>query len=105
RIMTRGEGRKQRATGVVLADGTQLQAGQAVVCNVTPPQLYGRLLAQAPQAVQERAGSYQFGRGGMQIHFALDAPPAWTTPELLQVPLVHLTESMEQVCANVTGAN
>ncbi|MGC7969991.1 phytoene desaturase family protein, partial [Salmonella enterica] len=29
RIMTRGEGRKQRATGVVLADGTQLQAGQA----------------------------------------------------------------------------
>ncbi|MFY0104278.1 hypothetical protein ABTP95_20885, partial [Acinetobacter baumannii] len=55
--------------------------------------------------VQERAGSYQFGRGGMQIHFALDAPPAWTTPELLQVPLVHLTESMEQVCANVTGAN
>ncbi|MET3432517.1 phytoene dehydrogenase-like protein [Herbaspirillum seropedicae] len=105
RILTHGEGRKQRATGVALADGTQLQAAQAVVCNVTPPQLYGRLLAQAPQQVRQRAQGYQFGRGGMQIHFALNAPPAWTTPELLQVPLVHLAESMEQVCANVTEAN
>ncbi|KAG1205406.1 hypothetical protein G6F35_011658 [Rhizopus arrhizus] len=41
----------------------------------------------------------------MQIHFALNAPPDWLTPELRHVPLVHLTESMEQVCASVTEAN
>ena len=41
----------------------------------------------------------------MQLHFALNAPPAWTEPELVKVPLVHLTESLEQVCASVTEAN
>ncbi|AYR26550.1 phytoene desaturase family protein [Herbaspirillum rubrisubalbicans] len=104
RILTTGQGRQQRATGVQLADGTQLQARQAVVCNVTPPQLYGRLLQDVPAQLRQRAEGYQFGRGAMQIHFALNAPPAWRTPELLQVPLVHLTESIEQVCANVTEA-
>lgn len=41
----------------------------------------------------------------MQIHFALNAPPAWREAELCKVPLVHLTESLEQVCASVTQAN
>ena len=41
----------------------------------------------------------------MQLHFALNAPPAWMEPELVKVPLVHLTESLEQVCASVTEAN
>ena len=40
----------------------------------------------------------------MQLHFALNAPPAWMG-QLVKVPLVHLTESLEQVCASVTEAN
>ncbi|MDF8359532.1 phytoene desaturase family protein, partial [Achromobacter anxifer] len=78
---------------------------EAVVCNVAPGQLYGQLLPDAPPAMRERAANYRYGRGGMQIHFALDSPPDWLTPELRHVPLVHLTESMEQVCASVTEAN
>lgn len=105
RVTTTGSGRRRRATGVQLADGSMLAAREAVVCNVTPPQLYGRLLDEMPEPLRQRAEAYQFGRGGMQIHFALNAPPAWSTPELLQVPLVHLTESLEQVCASVTEAS
>jgi phytoene dehydrogenase-like protein len=41
----------------------------------------------------------------MQIHFALDALAPWPDPEMLKVPMVHLTESMEQVCASVVQAN
>ncbi|MDR6856882.1 NAD(P)/FAD-dependent oxidoreductase [Variovorax guangxiensis] len=104
RVLTTGTGRRQRATGVVAA-GRSFEASDAVVCNVTPQQLYGRLLRESPPPVRERAAAYRFGRGGMQIHFALDAPPAWSDPELLKVPLVHLTESMEQVCASVVEAN
>ncbi|MFY3196629.1 phytoene desaturase family protein [Achromobacter xylosoxidans] len=104
RILTHGEGRGRRAVGVVAA-GREYRAREAVVCNVTPGQLYGTLLPDAPEPVRRRAAGYRHGRGGMQIHFALDAPPDWRTPELRQVPLVHLTESMEQVCASVTEAN
>lgn len=93
-----------RATGVV-ASGTTYEASEAVVCNVTPPQLYGKLLPEAPQELRTKAKAYRFGRGCMQIHFALDAPPAWGDPELLKAPLVHLTESMENVCASVVQAN
>jgi len=95
---------KQRAVGVQ-AGGTSWRARDAVVCNVTPTQLYGRLLPDAPAIWRERARAYQFGRGDMQIHFALSSKPDWCDPELAKVPLVHLTESMETVCMSVTEAN
>lgn len=100
RVVTRG----LHATGVV-AGGRNFQATEAVVCNVTPPQLYGRLLPEVAAPLRQRAAAYRFGRGDMQIHFALKRPPRWREPELLNVPLVHLTESMEQVCACVVEAN
>jgi phytoene dehydrogenase-like protein len=95
---------KGRAVGVVAA-GQTLRAREAVVCNVTPAQLYGNLLPDAPAVWRERARAYRFGRGDMQIHFALSSPPDWCNPELAKVPLVHLTESMETVCMSVTEAN
>src|SRR5699024_4513096 len=55
----------KQATGVV-AGGKTYQASEAVVCNVTPPQLYGRLLPNAPAGVQHQAKAYRFGRGCMQ---------------------------------------
>ncbi|AOM41449.1 phytoene desaturase family protein [Xenorhabdus hominickii] len=104
RIITQGQGSKRRASGVMVA-GKVYQASESVVCNVTPQQLYGRLLENVPDSVWQRARSYRYGRGCMQIHFALNALPPWCEPELLHVPLIHLTESMEQVCLSVTQAN
>lgn len=100
RVLTSGA----RASGVV-AGGVAYEARQAVVCNVTPPQLYGKLLPHVAPPLRERAEAYRFGRGDMQIHFALSAPPAWREAELLKVPLVHLCASMEQVCTSVVEAN
>ncbi|MDR3097128.1 MAG: NAD(P)/FAD-dependent oxidoreductase [Paraburkholderia sp.] len=101
-----------RAVGVVTHDiangragSTTWRAKQAVICNVTPHQLYERLLPDAPAPWRERASAYRFGRGDMQIHFALDSTPDWCVPELARVPLVHLTESMESVCMAVAQAN
>lgn len=103
-VLVEGEGRRARATGVRV--GTEvLQAREAVICNVTPPQLYGQLWTDAPSPVRERAAAYRFGRGGMQVHFALRGTPGWADPEMARVPLVHLTESLEQVCASVAEAN
>ena len=98
RVLVEGQGRRARAAaGVQLADGRRVRARDAVVCNVTPQQLYGQLLPDAPPPARERAQAYRYGRGCMQLHFALNAPPAWMEPELVKVPLVHLTESLEQV--------
>lgn len=105
RINTDGQGARERATGVTLTDGTKFLASESVVCNVTPQKLYGQLIENAPSKVKEHAKAYRYGRGCMQIHFALSGKPAWITEELGNVPLVHLTESMEQTCLSVTEAN
>jgi len=94
----------QRAVGVVAA-GKEFRAREAVICNVTPTQLYGSLLPDAPAPWRERGQAYRYGRGDMQIHFALSSAPNWRDPELANVPLLHLTESMEAVCMAVTEAN
>ncbi|MFD2177619.1 phytoene desaturase family protein [Veronia pacifica] len=106
-IITNNNTSKLRALGV-RTEKASYRARENVICNVTPDKLYQSLLTPAhsvPVELATKAGSYQFGRGGMQIHFALSAPPPWKTPELVNVPLVHLTESMEQVCLSVTEAN
>ena len=63
-----------RATGVQTADGEVIEAARAVLANVTPQQLYGDLLGQ--RAGRGEARRFRFGRGEMQIHFALSEPPA-----------------------------
>jgi len=93
-----------RAVGVA-ANGQVWRARRAVVCNVTPTQLYGRLAPNAPAQWHKRAHAYRYGRGCMQIHFALSAPPSWPDSELAQVPLLHLAQSLEAVSMAVAQAN
>ncbi len=86
-----------RATAVGTVDGEVHRARRAVVCNVTPTQLYGRLLGDGsvPERVRKRAARYRYGRADMQIHFALDGPPAWPDPELREVAVVHLSDGVD----------
>ncbi len=60
------------ARGVRTADGRTFMATRAVVCNVTPAQLYQRLLApeEVPPEFVQRSGAYRPGRSEMQIHLA-----------------------------------
>jgi phytoene dehydrogenase-like protein len=87
------------ACGVRVADGRQFTAAKGVICSVTPNQLYGRLLADvalSPAAV-EGVARYRYGKGNMQIHYALSRPPNWKVPELGSVALIHLTPGLDGV--------
>jgi phytoene dehydrogenase-like protein len=96
------------AAGVV-AGGEEVLARRAVIANVTPTQLYGRLLpdgAAPPDAVRDGL-RYRFGRrSGMQIHVALDAPLRWRDSRLNEVAIVHLCDGIDGValaCAQATA--
>jgi phytoene dehydrogenase-like protein len=96
-----------RATGVRLTDGKVLDAGRAVVCNVTPTQLYGRLLepGDVPAELAEAGKRFRFGRSEMQIHFALSEPPRWDGDDRLgRTAIVHLTPGLDGVSRAVNEA-
>ncbi len=99
--------RAGRAVGVRLADGEVVTAEQAVVANVTPSQLYERLLedGDAPPAVREGAGRFRHGRAEMQIHYALSEPPRWDGDERLgRTAIVHVTPGLDGVSRAVNEA-
>jgi phytoene dehydrogenase-like protein len=85
--------------GVRTADGTRIGAHQAVICNVTPTQLYGELLEGQEQP------SFRYGRSEMQVHFALSEPPRWEGDERLgETAIVHLTPGLDGVSRAVNEA-
>jgi phytoene dehydrogenase-like protein len=94
------------AAGVRLAGGEELTAARAVIANVTPTQLYGRLLGdEAPAPIAERGRRFRYGRSEMQIHFALAEPPGWEGDERLgETAIVHLTPGLDGVSRAVNEA-
>jgi phytoene dehydrogenase-like protein len=87
------------ATGSVQAGGRTIAATRAVVCNVTPTQLYGDLLGGTPPP-------FRYGRAEMQIHFALSEPPRWEGDGRLGgTAIVHLTPGLDGVSRAVNEAD
>ncbi|MGI9295962.1 MAG: phytoene desaturase family protein, partial [Pseudomonadales bacterium] len=97
---------RSQAVGVHSADGREFAARRAVICNVTPTQLYGQLLEPAcvPKVVQQETREYRYGRADMQIHLALAEPPQWIAPELNKVVMLHLTPGLDAVSKAVNEA-
>jgi phytoene dehydrogenase-like protein len=80
------------------ADGETISARRAVICNVTPTQLYGDLLGGTPPP-------FRYGRSEMQIHYALSEPPRWEGDERLgKTAVVHLTPGLDGVSRAVNEA-
>ena len=99
--------REGRAAGVAVDGGEAIEATEAVVANVTPTQLYGRLLdgASVPVEAVEAARRFRYGRAGMQIHMALSEPPRWAGDERLgRTAIVHLTPGLDGVSRAVNEA-
>lgn len=93
-----------RATGVRTADGEVFDASRALLANVTPQQLYGELLGTTGPVVDE-ARRFRFGRGELQIHYALSEPPDWQGDERLRrTAMVHLTPGLDGVSGAVNEA-
>jgi phytoene dehydrogenase-like protein len=93
-----------RANGVRTTGGEVFNARRAIVCNVTPTQLYGRLL-ELEDDVARAGRRFRFGRSEMQIHYALSEPPRWDGDErLAQTAIVHLTPGLDGVSRAVNEA-
>jgi phytoene dehydrogenase-like protein len=94
-----------RATGVRTKSGDVFTARRAVICNVTPTQLYGRLLDGGGD-VAAAGRRFRFGRSEMQIHYALSEPPRWNGDERLgKTAIVHLTPGLDGVSRAVNEAD
>jgi phytoene dehydrogenase-like protein len=103
-ILVRG----RRAVGVRVVGGTSYAAREAVVANVTPTQLYGRLLSEAnvPAEAAAVGRRFRYGRAGMQIHMALSEPPRWEGDERLgRTAIVHVTPGLDGVSRAVNEAD
>ena len=97
--------RDGKGTAVVTGDGAEHHASRAIICNVTPTQLYGRLLAgEIPQDAAQRAAHYRYGRADMQLHYALDTPPQWPNDDLGRTAMVHVTPGLDGVSKAVNEA-
>ena len=92
----------------VRCKGQLVGARRAVVCNVTPQQLYLKLLdgKAIPAWVQPRAKRYHYGRADMQIHLALSEPPRWPggDPRFLRTPIIHVNDGMNGLSCAVNEA-
>jgi phytoene dehydrogenase-like protein len=96
-----------QAIGVRLVTGETVTAKRAVICNVTPTQLYLRLLDETAisPGIRQAARRFRYGRAAMQMHLALAEPPRWNGPEpLLHTPIVHVTSGLNGVSRAVNEA-
>jgi phytoene dehydrogenase-like protein len=93
-----------RASGVVLSDGSTLQA-DAVVANVNPTLLPG-LLRKSPQPL-EHGGSVRRFRPGlatMMIHLALSDLPPWQSEDARRFNYVHVGGLLDDMALAYTQA-
>jgi len=89
-----------RASGVKLSSGERIISGKGVICSMTPAQLYSRVPCDnaPPSEISAALRRYRHGKGDMQIHYALDAPPLWNGgEELSKVALLHVTPGLDGV--------
>ena len=99
--------RSGRAVGVSTTSGETISAERAVIANVTPTQLYERLLSDAdvPAEIRDGARRFRYGRAEMQIHFALSEPARWRGDERLnETAIVHVTPGLGGVSRAVNEA-
>ncbi|MFL6011582.1 MAG: phytoene desaturase family protein [Gaiellaceae bacterium] len=93
-----------RGVAVRTVEGDVVSARRAVICNVTPTQLYGRLL-DLDGDVATAGRRFRFGRAEMQVHYALSEPPRWDGDERLgQTAIVHVTSGLDGVSRAVNEA-
>jgi phytoene dehydrogenase-like protein len=85
------------ATGVQLGDGTRIAAKKAVIANLHPQIVFGRLLSPDPKrkAFDVKVARIRPGPGAMMIHLALESLPDWRAgDELKRFAYVHVAPDL-----------
>jgi phytoene dehydrogenase-like protein len=91
-----------RATSVRTNSGDVFTAARAVIANVTPPLLFGRLLSSAavPHRVRKRAAAFRYGPGVFMVHLALSRHLEWAAgDDLWRFNYIHLNGKADQIAA------
>ncbi|MEM9196659.1 MAG: NAD(P)/FAD-dependent oxidoreductase [Pseudomonadota bacterium] len=86
---------RHRATGIVLADSTEITAKKAVIAGVGPRALPGLLGGPTNRHHDLAMERYVHAPGTMMIHLAMEDLPAWPDPKLREFAYVHLAPSLE----------
>jgi phytoene dehydrogenase-like protein len=88
-----------RAHGVELASGERIHARSAVLANLGPPLVFGRLLDDAPPpGAAGAARSYRYGPATMVVHLALREPLRWSAAEdLHEFGYVHVGGTIDDM--------
>lgn len=91
--------RAGRASGVMLSDGTQLEANKAVIANVAPGALPGLIEGGTGDAdYDDGLRRYRHAPGTFMLHLALDSLPDWAAgEELKRFAYVHLAPSLHMM--------
>lgn len=91
--------------GVELASGERIEAGRAVVANLGPKALFGRLvpLEELPERFSNRVRRYEYGPGTMMIHLALSDKLPWSAGgDLGEFAYVHVAPYVEELSRTYT---
>ena len=97
-----------RASAVELAGGERIDARRAVIANLTPTVLHGRLLD--PQSLSPRlrrsAAGYAYGPGTMMVHLALAGPIPWSAGEDIgRFAYVHIAPYVDDLATMYAQAS
>jgi phytoene dehydrogenase-like protein len=78
-----------------------VEARKAVLADVGPPALYGRLLPREAWLgrVRARAARFRYGWGTFKVDWALAGPVPWSCPEARASAVVHAGDSIEDLTA------
>src|SRR6185437_8809883 len=85
------------ATGVKLKDGTRIAARKAVIANLDPRIVFGRLMEPDPKrkGFDDKVARIRSGPGTMMIHLALTSLPDWLAGEdLKRFAYVHVAPDL-----------
>lgn len=96
-----------RATAVELASGERIRAGKAVIANITPQVLFGRLVDEAllPAEFVRKVQRFRYGPATMMLHLALSDKPRWKAgEEIADFAYVHIPPYVENLSRTYTQA-
>lgn len=94
----------KRVTGVKVRD--EKYSAKYVLANVTPQQLYTKLLPRETvhSSLYKRAEKFKYGNAGMQIHYAISEQLQWNNEELNKAALINITGGIKSVSVSVNEA-
>jgi phytoene dehydrogenase-like protein len=91
--------RRGRAVGVRLGDGTEIEAGRAVLADVDAPSLLLRLVGEEhlPARVVRAIRRFHWDFATFKVDWTLDGPIPWAADRARDAPVLHLADSVDDL--------